>query len=156
MWQLSSGRDSSASKLWRWGEAEITIVHRSAIRLYYRSENDARRDHYEGLDDASVSGAGRVNSFCGLRGVAKQLYNEIRRGCERRVQLVQMEGRQLIGEGAQCEAILEGASVLVLATGMQSNVVPVLRTDGTAVELQMDQQVDRPGMSLRLTGVCRG
>ena len=112
------------------------------MRLYYRSAAEAERDGYTDLN--ALSNSGRVNSFSGLRGEAKHLFKEIAAGREQRVQLVSIPpqaSNKQIGQGRWWSSVLADAAVVVLATGLQTNQVPVLQSDGSAFEFQIDGQV---------------
>ena len=126
------------------------------MKLYYRSAAEAHQDGYTNLDLDSLSKSGRVNPFSGLRGEAKQLFKEIAAGREQRVQLVsvppQASGKQ-IGQGRWWSSVLEDAEVVVLATGLQTNQVPVVHSDGSAFEFQVDAQVILVYM-FSMDGVC--
>ena len=48
---------------------------------------------------------------------------------------------QKIGVGPQWVQLLEGVGTVVLSIGMQTNIVPVLRPDGSELKLAIDSQV---------------
>jgi len=135
--------DDPTKALWNWKRGDIMIVHRSKIRLYYNSAAEAKRDGYTEIDDGSTSSSGRINPFSGLRGDAKALYREILKGSEKRVQLIKIatdSSASPIGKGALWKSLLQGVEAVVLAIGMQTNKVPVLRPDGSEVAMLMDGQ----------------
>ena len=128
-----------------WPPSMPMLAHRwLQIRLYYNSAAEAKRDGYTEIDDGAMSNSGRINPFSGLRGDAKALYKEILKGSEKRVQLIKIatdSSASPIGKGALWKSLLQGVESVVLAIGMQTNKVPVLRPDGTEVAMLMDGQV---------------
>lgn len=114
------------------------------MRLFYDSTAEALRDGYTDINDGAVNSSGRVNPFSGLRGDAKALYKEVLSGREKRVQLLKIaadSANNPIGKGEMWKSLLKGVESVVLAIGMQTNKVPVMRPDGTEVMLALDAQV---------------
>jgi hypothetical protein len=61
---------------------EVCIVHRSPLKVYYRSEAEARQDGYTDYPpDAVCRATGQVHVFSGLQMEAKQLFQRVRDGC---------------------------------------------------------------------------
>jgi lysine/ornithine N-monooxygenase len=60
----------------------IYIIHRTPIKVYYATKREAERDNYSGNE---ANKQGQIHPFSGLRGDAKQLFNNIRTGAETRV-----------------------------------------------------------------------
>eukprot|EP00658_Telonema_sp_P-2_P085121 TRINITY_DN9633_c0_g1_i4.p1 TRINITY_DN9633_c0_g1~~TRINITY_DN9633_c0_g1_i4.p1 ORF type:complete len:497 (+),score=117.54 TRINITY_DN9633_c0_g1_i4:260-1750(+) len=130
-------------QLWNWKKGEIMLVHRSKIRLYYNSAAEARKDGYADIDDDSTSRSGKINLFSGLRGDAKQLYKDIASGKEKRVQLCKLSPDAVnvsVGKGAVWKSVLAGVELIVLATGLRTSMVPVIRPDGTVADFMVDGQ----------------
>jgi hypothetical protein len=67
-------------------ELEITILYRDKIRVFYKNAKEARSNDYHDFDTQDRDGY--IYAFTGLRGDAKQLYQDIRVGKEHRVKLV--------------------------------------------------------------------
>lgn len=135
--------DDPSKALWNWKRGDITMIHRSQIRVYYNSAAEAKRDGYTELDPGCLSNSGRVNPFSGLRGDSKSLYKDILSGREKRIQLVKItpeSANSPIGKGALWKSLLQGVEQVVLAIGMQTNKVPVIRPDGTEVAMLTDSQ----------------
>jgi len=135
--------EDPSKALWNWKRGDIMMIHRSKIRVYYNSAAEAKRDGYTELDNGCLSNSGRVNPFSGLRGDSKSLYKEILSGREKRIQLVKITPESAdnpIGKGAFWKSLLQGVEQVVLAIGMQTNKVPVIRPDGTEVAMLTDSQ----------------
>jgi hypothetical protein len=68
---------------------EITILYRDRIRVYYKNIEKAQADGYNEFDKEKFAKAnGYVYAFTGLRGDAKQMYQDIKSGKEKTVKLV--------------------------------------------------------------------
>ena len=66
-----------------------------------------------------LSKGGIVYPFTGIRGDAKELWNRIKRGQEKHVELVRADSNE------QQKQILSKADVIVVACGYHSNQLPV-------------------------------
>lgn len=150
----------SDQALWNWKKGEIVLVHRSNVRLYYNSAAEAKKDSYFDFDDSCTSHSGRINPFSGLRGDAKLLYKQILSGTEKRVQLCKAGAAAAnlpVGKGALWKSVLAGAEAVVVATGLQTAMVPITDPDGSVVEFLTDAQgqlkADDQGRLLRSTGL---
>lgn len=70
-------------------EGNIKILYRDKIRVFYGTVNQAKQAGYtEFSEQIFKNPQGFVYSYTGLRGDAKRLYNSIKKGTEKRVQLV--------------------------------------------------------------------
>ncbi|MYT33692.1 MULTISPECIES: hypothetical protein [unclassified Streptomyces] len=113
---------------------EITVIHRSGLRLFYNSPDEARADGYPFdpvLDVCPTNG--RVNRYGGLRGRAHELARAALRlpgTGPAPARLVQVTDPAAL-EAAQ-RALAE-ADVIVMANGFEANLPPIHRTDGTPV-----------------------
>lgn len=73
-------------------DAEIEIIYRDHIRVYYQSEHAALNDGYNVYDPKkAVNKNGNVYPFIGIRGDAKDLYRKIIQGGEKRVKLIKCQ-----------------------------------------------------------------
>ena len=71
------------------GDADIKILYRDRIRVFYSKVESAQKDGYHDFNETCFSRKkGYLYSFTGLRGDAKKLYKEITKGEEKRVALV--------------------------------------------------------------------
>lgn len=71
---------------------EIIILYRDDIKVFYSKVQDAINDGYTNFSPEDFSNEnGYLYSFTGLRGDAKELYRQISKGNERRIQLVKAE-----------------------------------------------------------------
>ncbi len=121
----------------------ITILHRSPVRVFYISKREADADGYR--DYKQTNRHGQVHAFAGLRGDAKNFFNQISRGREPRVRLCQVKPG---GSKSLITRCFEEAHVVVWATGYESHVVPIHDKADTQIHLRMAQgqvQVDRRG-----------
>ena len=67
----------------------IKIIYRDRIRVFYGTVKAALADGYKDFNEQIFSNKnGFVYSYTGLRGDSKFLYKEIKKGIEKRVQLV--------------------------------------------------------------------
>lgn len=76
----------------QFGDADITILYRDKIRVFYSRVHMAQAEGYtefKGLQYSNKNGF--LYSFTGLRGDAKRLYKAIKSGKETRVRLVKAE-----------------------------------------------------------------
>lgn len=111
---------------------EITVIHRSGIRLFYNSAEQARADGYTFdpvLDVCPVNG--RVNRYGGLRGRAHELARSALRlpGTEPGPVSLTQVGRQAARDRA--ERALADADVIVMANGFAADLPPLHYADGT-------------------------
>lgn len=126
----------------------ITILHRSPVRVFYTSKREADSDSYK--DFKQTNRHGQVHAFAGLRGDAKNFFNDIVRGREPRVRLCQVKrggSKSLI---ARC---FDEAHVIVWATGYKSQTIPILDKHDSNIRLRTSQgqvQVDKQGRVLRI------
>lgn len=116
------------------GEAdEITVVHRTATRLFYDSAEAARADGYAFDAERDVCPAnGRVNRYGGLRGRAHALARAAMRLPGTRpvpVRLLPLDGPQAVKDAEQA---LAEADVIIMANGFEAALPPILRADGSA------------------------
>ena len=103
------------------GEADIKIVYRDRIRVFYGKVESAIADGYTDYDKNAFSAKrGFLYSFTGLRGDAKRLYRSIKAGDERRVCLVRCptEKEQAVH--------VENADLVIQAFGYNTNKVSIL------------------------------
>jgi hypothetical protein len=113
---------------------DITVVHRSAIRLYYGTAEQAHGDGYTFAPVGDVCPAsGQVNRYGGLRGRAHALARSALRlpgTAPVPVRLIQVGD----GDPAQVERarqVLSEAELTVVASGFEANLPPIRHADGT-------------------------
>lgn len=71
-------------------DLEIQILYRDKIRVFYNTCKAAADDGYTGYDKTLFpKPLGLLYGFTGLRGDAKDMYTDIRKGKETRVKLVE-------------------------------------------------------------------
>lgn len=132
-------------------QLSITILHRSPVRVFYTSKREAESNGYK--DYKQTNRHGQVHAFAGLRGDAKNFYNDVSRGREPRVRLCQIKpggSKSLI---ARC---FDEAQAIIWATGYKSHIVPITDESGASIRLRTSQgqiQVDRRGRIL-IAGPC--
>ena len=70
-------------------EANIKILYRDKIRVFYPTVTQAKQDGYTEFDEHLFSRKdGYLYSYTGLRGNAKTLYKRIITGQEKRIKLI--------------------------------------------------------------------
>jgi hypothetical protein len=114
-----------------WGAYSISVLHRSAMQVFYNSKREAEADGY--TDYKQVNKHGQIHSFGGLRCDAKRLFNDIRKGQDSRVRLFQVKPG---GGKALTNRLYDDADVIVWACGYQSNMFPVCDKDGVEIKLR--------------------
>ena len=112
----------------------ITMLHRSAVKVFYASKREAEADGYRAY--ARVNKHGQVHAFAGLRGDAKKLYHEVARGKEPRVRMVMVKAG---GGKMLTQRCFDEATLIVWATGYTSRKVEVLNLEGLPVKLAESQ-----------------
>ncbi len=122
----------------RLGEGGITLMHRRALPVFYRSAQAAREDGYDafGPDDiCPVSGF--VFRFGGLRFDSRSLLRSALRIGDAvpdpRLRL------HRLGDAADTDAVLDGADLVVSALGYQPRALPVLDVQGVPIGLRAQQ-----------------
>ncbi len=105
-------------------EGAITVVHRSPIRLFYPSVTDALNDGYAFEAEDVCQTTGRVHRFGGLRADAKQLYQQIISGQEKRVRLQQVDTI------TDASAVLLDSAAIIQGLGYKANRLPVIDEQG--------------------------
>ncbi len=122
------------------GLEEMTLVHRSQIRLFYESVEQALADGYvfDQVDDVCPV-SGRVNRSGGLRysalAVGKDILDHGRIGTDGvRVHLAQ-SGPGAAQQFERARQALAESSVVVQCTGYQPRLPPLKYADGSAITL---------------------
>ena len=111
-------------------EGSIKILYRDKIRVFYGTVTQAKQAGYTEFSDQIFKNPnGFVYSYTGLRGDAKRLYNSIKKGDEKRVQLVKAA---TIEEQAK---YLEKADLIIMACGFQTNKIPIKDGEGRTIDL---------------------
>lgn len=143
----------------------ITIIHKSYVKVFYGTKQDADADKYFDYCGGPIPVnklTGQLHPFGGIRGDAKALWKQIRFGMEPRVRLQQIKynvaviGRNEIPSvkpaagGASAaikqtivDKLFDDAAVIVWACGYNSNLVPIFDVDGKTIPVrQYRGQVD--------------
>jgi hypothetical protein len=125
----------------RHGVDDITLVHRSAIRLYYGTAEQARSEGYtfDPVQDVCPA-SGQVNRYGGLRGRAHALARAALRlpgTAPVPVRLVQV-GDADPAELARARRALRAAGTVVVANGFEANLPPIHHADGTPLTAAVD------------------
>ena len=116
------------SDLPAFGAADITILYRDRIRVFYSRVHQAQADNYTDYKQLSFSNKnGFLYSFTGLRGDAKRMYKRIMSGEEKRVRLVKAP------TPADQTKYLEGADLVIWACGYQTNRITVKDIDNKPI-----------------------
>jgi len=123
------------------GLAQVNLIHRSSIRLFYESVEQARANGYAFDPVADVCPiSGRVNRSGGLRYRALVVGREVLErgvvgGTSVRARLLQTDGSDVEQMRAASE-VLRTAAVVMQCTGYQPLLPQLRRMDGTAIELR--------------------
>ena len=116
------------------GEESIVLLHRSSIKLYFASEENAQRCHYSYDKEKDVCPVtGRVFRYGGLRGPSKSLAeNTVLKKTENRIKTIYMGDT-----GAdEIEKILSSSSKIIVATGYAANVPKIFDHRGEKISLK--------------------
>lgn len=117
------------------GEAdEVTVIHRTGLRLFYDGADAARADGYAFDPELDVCPLnGRVNRYGGLRGRAHELARAALGlpGADPAPVRLLRAGDPQDAEAAH-KALAE-ADVIVMANGFEAALPPLSRADGTAL-----------------------
>ena len=101
-----------------YAEADIEILYREQIKVFYNKVSDAEKDGYDQFaSDQFSKKDGYLYSFSGLRGDAKDLYLKVMRGQEKRVRLIQA---RTVKEQSE---YVEGADLVIWACGYQTEPI---------------------------------
>ena len=97
--------------------------------MFYSKVESATADGYHDFDESSFSKKrGFLYSFSGLRGDAKRLYRSVTKGDEPRVQLIRAKEED--------QAVyVENADLVIIATGFQTEAIPIKDQEGKQIEL---------------------
>lgn len=99
--------------------------------MFYGTVTAAKNDGYTDFNDYVFSNKnGFVYSYTGLRGDAKFLYRQIKRGEEKRVQLIKA------ATPAEQAPYIEQADLVLWACGYETNKIPVRDHEGKEIQLQ--------------------
>jgi hypothetical protein len=123
------------------GLEELVLLHRSPVKLFFETRDEARQAGYrfdETLDVCPVSG--RVNRSGGLRYRAfavgqAVLAGEPVPGTGVRVRLLQVDGRDAAAV-AEARQRIDAAAALVQCVGYQPRLPPLLDEDGRRIRLR--------------------
>ncbi|MEY9877493.1 hypothetical protein ABH931_007017 [Streptacidiphilus sp. MAP12-33] len=126
-------------------DREVTVLHRTPIRLYYPSAQAAHADGYPFDPDVDVCPlSGRVNRYGGLRGPARELARAAlghETGPAGRVRTLQVPVQvqvQGADSAAAARAALAAADVIVLATGYQAALPELVDAQGQPIRPAVD------------------
>jgi hypothetical protein len=123
---------------------DITILHRSPIRLYYLNKRDADMD---GADSTRTDRSGCINTFTGLREDSKNLYKDIRNGKETRIRMYQVNktsSQSLVNKA------YESSAAIIWSCGYTSRMIPILDATGQNVSFQEESGVIKLDLKARL------
>lgn len=123
--KMTPGRGCSARSI------SITLLHRSAIKVFYSSKREAEANKYR--DFSITNRYGQIHAFGGLRSDAKALYSDITQGKEDRVRLCQVKPG---GSKSLISRCYEDADVIIWATGYKSKTIPVYDADNIEMKLR--------------------
>lgn len=108
----------------QWAEADIKIIYREKIKVFYNRVQNAQADGYTEFKSLNFSNKnGYLYSFTGLRGDAKRLYHNIHSGREKRVKLVKAP---TVAEQAK---FVNEADLVIWACGYQTKDIPIKDQD---------------------------
>jgi hypothetical protein len=137
---IVGGGDSAFSSAWLLLQSASVEFDTDAIILAYRSRpkvtfdtvEEAQQAGYQDFSERDVcSKSGIVFRIGGLRYDAKELYQNVIEGCEKRIRLVRFPA--VSGEADSIE--WKNIALVVFATGYVPNEVPFYERDGSPVSL---------------------
>ncbi|WP_268624249.1 hypothetical protein [Paenibacillus alvei] len=116
-------------------QIDVNILHKSPLRLFYNSIEEASQAgyHFDCKTDV-CSHSGRVNRFSGLRYDSFQLARDVLDGKYNNVRLspVSKSGRSDEHE------YINRADIIIVSTGYKKNRVQIFDKDGSLLSLAMD------------------
>ena len=75
-----------------WADGSIKILYRDRIKVFYSTVGQAKQAGYTEFSETVFSdNFGFLYSYTGLRGDAKRMYTSIKKGTEKRVQLIKAQ-----------------------------------------------------------------
>lgn len=105
-------------------------MYKDRIKVFYNKVSQAVEDGYNDYKHHCFKNKnGYLYSFTGLRGDAKNLYQDIVNGKEKRVQLVKAESWD------DQQKYLEAADYVIIACGYQTNKISIKTTNGKEIKL---------------------
>ncbi|SEB48046.1 DegT/DnrJ/EryC1/StrS family aminotransferase [Terriglobus roseus] len=113
----------------------LTLLHRSPLRLFYASAEEAKADGYYDFKSEDICHiSGRVFRLSGFRFEAKDLVRNAL-GLQGRVPDPRLKLIALNGDSAAAEAALQEADLIIAAMGYRPRMCPVLDAEGNAIPL---------------------
>ena len=115
-------------------DVQINIVYRDIIKVFYSSEKEAEEDGYiayKGKKSKNKKGA--VWPFVGLRGDAKELYRQVIKRKEKRINLIKSSDID------QIEELCKNSNVVIWAVGYSTNSVDIKDEQGKRLKLKTGQ-----------------
>lgn len=109
---------------------DITLYHKSNIKVSYLSKEDAIKDNYTLFDSKSMNTKGRIYPFIGIRADAKELYRKYSNGLEKRFKLIKYSSeKELISH-------LKNKDLIINAIGYVTNEVKVFNLKNKLYEFR--------------------
>ncbi|MEH2155529.1 hypothetical protein [Nostoc sp.] len=127
-------------------EGDITILHRSKIKLCYRSREEALEDGYTDFTEEDICPiTQKVYRLGGLRTDSRELFRQVmgwsQEQQEKRINLVEIP--QDSKELKNIETYFNQTSLIIYACGYDSNVIPIFDSEGNEMELLCDHRGSR-------------
>jgi len=120
--------------------SNITLMHRSPIRLFYKNKKEAEKDFYSFNEEKDVCPlSGRINRFSGLRGDSLELAKAAMRQSPhadpspiKLVSLTQAPTPEII-------KALNKADIIIPAFGYKARTVPIIDYKGSQIKLAFNE-----------------
>lgn len=145
------------SKSANFDDGAITLLHRSSIKVFYETVEDACAQGFNAFSDADVGKHGQVYPIAGLRGDSRDLYRRIAglggAVAERRVKLAALPDSQAGYDSLDVD--WANLALVVFANGYSMPEVPVCNAHGVPVALHghyTDRYVDQQCRLLDVVG----
>ena len=102
------------------------MLHRSPVKVFYNSKKEADVDNYHVLPEWAHKQTGQYNTFGGLRGDAKALFNKIQAGNCSAIKMFRCV--ETAGGRAVAQKCYQEVPIIVWCCGYETNTVPVTST----------------------------
>lgn len=106
---------------------QLVVCHKHPIKQYYKSTGEAAADGVDTKAAPIDTQSGEVNRFDGLRGVARELYRQVRAGRQPLVRLLPLEELD--------PGLLAEVALTISACGYAARKVPIHDSQGQPIEL---------------------
>ena len=129
--------DFDYNDLTEFEEGDIKILYRGEIRVFFDSVQSAQKEGYTSYDEKVYTKfLGFLYGYTGLRGDAKKLYLDIKKGDEKRIQLIHAP------TPIEQKKYAEDADLVIWSCGYQTQKIKIHTQAGKSVKLSTQMMTD--------------